>query len=68
MMSVLEYANDIGKDVGFVLGLCSRLGIEASSDNDMLSDDDIILLDNETMNKEYDDISDAGVELDIPDS
>ncbi len=68
MMSVLEYANDIGKDVGFVLGLCSRLGIEASSDNDMLSDNDIILLDNETMNKEYDDISDAGVELDIPDS
>lgn len=68
MMSVLEYANDIGKDVGFVLGLCSRLGIEASSDNDMLSDDDIILLDNETMNKEYDDISDAGVELDILDS
>ena len=40
MMSVLEYANDIGKDVGFVLGLCSRLGIEASSDNDMLSDDE----------------------------
>ena len=68
MMSVLEYANDIGKDVGFVLGLCSRLGIEASSDNDMLSDDDIILLDNETMNEEYDDISDAGVELDIRDS
>ena len=68
MMSVLEYANDIGKDVGFVLGLCSRLGIEASSDSDMLSDDDIILLDNETMNEEYDDISDAGVELDITDS
>lgn len=68
MMSVLEYANDIGKDVGFVLGLCSRLGIEASSDSDILSDDDIILLDNETMNEEYDDISDAGVELDITDS
>lgn len=68
MMSVLEYANDIGKDVGFVLNLCDKLGIEASSDNDMLSDDDIILLDNETMNEEYDDISDAGVELDITDS
>lgn len=68
MMSVFEYANDIGKDVGFVLSLCSKLGIEASSDNDMLSDDDIILLDNETMNEEYDDISDAGVELDITDS
>lgn len=68
MMSVFEYANDIGKDVGFVLSLCSKLGIEASSDNDMLSDDDIILLDNETMNEEYDDISDAGVELNITDS
>ena len=68
MMSVFEYANDIGKDVGFVLSLCSKLGIEASNDNDMLSDDDIILLDNETMNEEYDDISDAGVELDITDS
>ncbi len=68
MMSVFEYANDIGKDVGFVLSLCSKLGIEAGSDNDMLSDDDIILLDNETMNEEYDDISDAGVELDITDS
>lgn len=47
MMSVLEYANDVNKKVEFVLELCKKLDIRANNLDDMLTDDDIILLDNE---------------------
>ena len=47
MMSVLEYANDVNKKVEFVLELCKKLDIKANNLDDMLTDDDIILLDNE---------------------
>ena len=46
-MSVLEYANDVNKKVEFVLELCKKLDIKANNLDDMLTDDDIILLDNE---------------------
>ena len=47
MMSVLEYANDVNKKVEFVLELCKKLDIKVNNLDDMLTDDDIILLDNE---------------------
>lgn len=47
MMSVLEYANDVNKKVEFVLELCKKLDIKANNLDDVLTDDDIILLDNE---------------------
>ena len=50
MMNVSEYASDVGKKVSEILKLCQRLNIEASNDEDMLSDDDIIMLDNEIAN------------------
>ena len=50
MMSVLEYANDVNKKVEFVLELCKKLDIKANDLDDMLTDDDIILLDNELEN------------------
>ena len=50
MMNVSEYANDVGKTVSEILKLCQRLNIEVSNDEDMLSDDDIIMLDNEIAN------------------
>ena len=50
MMSVLEYANDVNKKVEFVLELCKKLDIKANNLDDMLTDDDIILLDNELEN------------------
>ena len=47
MMSVKEYAVDVDKSVSDILKLCEKMGIGASSQDDMLSEDDIIVLDNE---------------------
>lgn len=50
MMSVKEYASDVNLSVGVILKLCDKLGISASSEDDMLDDDGIIMLDNEVAN------------------
>ena len=52
MMNVSEYASDVQKDVKEILGLCKSLDINVNSEEDMLSDDDIIMLDNEIANME----------------
>lgn len=52
MMSVLEYANDVNKTVEEILKLCKKLDIDCNNSYDMLSEDDIILLDNEISNDE----------------
>ena len=49
-MNILEYALDVNKDVSLIIDLCQKLGINKSSEEDFLSDDDIILLDNELEN------------------
>jgi translation initiation factor IF-2 len=46
MMSVLEYAQDINKTVEEILNKCKELGIDKSTEEDMLDQDDIIMLDN----------------------
>lgn len=46
MMSVLEYAQDINKTVNEVLKKCEELDIKVTGEDDLLSDDDITLLDN----------------------
>ncbi len=51
MMSVLEYANDIGKTSEDILKMCEKLNIKVSNLDDMLSEDDIVELDN-TFEKE----------------
>ena len=50
MMSVIEYAMDVDKDVKEIFDLCKKLNISVNNEEDMLSDDDIILLDNEIAN------------------
>jgi len=50
MMSVKEYASDVNLSVGVILKLCDKLGISVSSEDDMLDDDGIIMLDNEVAN------------------
>ncbi len=47
MMSVEEYANDVGKSINQILKLCSSLDIKATDKDDFLDDEAIILLDNE---------------------
>ena len=50
MMNVSEYASDVGLTVEEILKLCKNLEIKVSKEDDMLSDDDIIMLDNEIAN------------------
>ena len=47
MMSVSEYASDVGKNVKDILNLCKKLELSVSSEDDMLDDEAVILLDNE---------------------
>lgn len=46
MMTVEEYANDIGKDVKIVLEKCIEFGFELKNKEDMLTEDQVIDLDN----------------------
>lgn len=50
MMSILEYAEDVHRTVEEILNICDRLGIKYETENSMLSEDDIVLLDGETAN------------------
>ena len=64
MMSVLEYANDIGKTVKAVLSKCQELKIEAATEEDLLTEENIVALDVVyTTNEEIEDeIADEEVE------
>ena len=46
MMSVEEYALDVNKKVFDIIKKCEELGINATGEDYMLSEDDIIELDN----------------------
>ena len=50
MMSVLEYSVDVNKSVEEIINLCNKLNINVSDENTMLSEDDIVMLDNEIEN------------------
>ncbi|MEG0994639.1 MAG: translation initiation factor IF-2 N-terminal domain-containing protein, partial [Bacilli bacterium] len=49
-MSILEYANDVSKEVLEIKKLCDKLGVNYKDENSSLSDEDITLLDNEIAN------------------
>ena len=46
MMTVLEYAEDINKTLEEIINKCKELNIDAKEATDLLSDEDIIMLDN----------------------
>ncbi len=46
-MSILEYAMDVNKDVSEIIKLCKSLNIKKTMEDDILSDEEIIILDNE---------------------
>lgn len=58
MMSVREYASDVNLSVEKILKLCKELGIAVTSEEDMLDDEAIIMLDNEIAN-----ISDSDTDI-----
>ena len=46
MMSVLEYAEDVNKSVKEILNKCMELNIDVSTEDDLLDEDAIVMLDN----------------------
>lgn len=58
MMSVLEYANDVNRSVEEILKRCIELDIEARNEEDLLSDEDITILDNNLDNEVEEEIID----------
>ena len=59
MMSVLEYANDVNKTVAEILKKCEEFNIDVTSEDDLLSEDDIVILDNAN----YDDMDEIVEEI-----
>ena len=51
-MTVLEYANDVDRSIDEIFKICQKMNIKVSKEDDMLSDDDIIVLDNELQNNQ----------------
>ena len=58
-MSVLEYANDVNKSVAEILKKCEELNIDVTNEDDLLSEDDIVILDNAN----YDDMDEIVEEI-----
>ena len=58
-MSVLEYANDVNKSVAEILKKCEEFNINVTSEEDLLSEDDIVILDN----ADYDDMDEIVEEI-----
>ena len=52
MMSILEYALDVNKSSEQIMKLCDKLAIKYNDEESFLSEDDIILLDNEIQDGE----------------
>lgn len=52
MMSLIEYAGDVNKSVDEIKALCDKIGIAYENEDSTLTEDDIILLDNEIQDQE----------------
>ncbi len=52
MMSILEYSIDVNKSLEEIMKLCDKLEIPYDGEETMLTEDDIILLDNEIQDSE----------------
>ena len=52
MMSLIDYAQDVGLDINKIKSLCDKIGISYDDEESMLSEEDIILLDNEIQDEE----------------
>lgn len=52
MMSLIEYAGDVNKSIDEIKSLCDKMGIAYENEDSTLTEDDIILLDNEIQDQE----------------
>ena len=63
MMSVEEYALDTNNTVLAIIDMCKKLGINANSSSDMLSEDEVIDLDNQVYNEDEYNLEDKVEEI-----
>ena len=66
MMSLKDYALDVGLDIEKIKKMCDKIGISYDDEESLLSEDDIILLDNEAQDEEdyvLDDVSEYEEEI-----
>ena len=63
MMSLLEYALDVNLDIEKIKNICDELGIKYTSDNDELTETDIIELDNYISNMNSEEKEEISEEL-----
>ena len=62
MMTIEDYAQDVGKTIEEIMALCDKIGIEYQDENSLLDDISITLLDNEMQDEE--DYIEGYIELD----
>ena len=67
MMSLMDYAQDTGLDIDKVKFLCDKIGISYDDENSLLSEEDIILLDNDMQDAEDYVVSDSDEDYDVID-
>ena len=52
MMNLIDYATDVELDIEKIKSLCDKIGISYENEESLLTEDDIILLDNEIQDQE----------------
>ena len=62
MMTLEEYANDVGKTIEEIMTLCDKLGINFEDENTLLEDTSIVLLDN-NMNEPEEEIEEIDEDI-----
>ncbi|MBO5138339.1 MAG: translation initiation factor IF-2 [Bacilli bacterium] len=68
MMSLLDYANDVNLDIEKIKELCDKIGINYTNESSILSETDIIALDNEIQGQENYAVSSEELEDKIQDA
>lgn len=68
MMSLLDYANDVNLDIEKIKELCDKIGIKYTNENSILSETDIISLDNEIQDQDNYAVSSEELEDKIQDA
>ena len=63
MMSLLEYANDVNLDIEKIKEICKELGINNTDPSSLLSETDIVKLDNYISSNNMEDSSEISEEL-----
>ena len=64
-MNILEYAEDVGKEVSEIIDLCKELDIKKNKEDDFLTDEEITLLDNEIVNRKENENPDYDVDEEL---